>query len=636
MSGTSATPGTSRAGRVGTYNGPAPLQEEADISRQGQRAAAEDFNRSDEEGDNDSDSESDDSRSEAEDLPIVTSARNGSTKSVDKRRRRVTLLVRDSVGNDDGDVAYPRLRFQDGDEDYSSGRRVSAVRAEHAAGKTQLTFRNDEDGNPTSTILIYTNEDDDSFYDHDDNVIDIVANKEELVTSVAGHPEAWFAAISKYIDAVDTLMEDSGNAKSVQKLQKKEISALRKHTQRCEATHGILESKMADAELTIEKARDTVTRLRAERSDARRENKTKTAKIREQEQTIGLLQDALNESQKSQKLSKKQVRTDFDPSDDSSSDESVHARVETAVKRESPGLVRGSHPLGTPFTTTTSASVDPNAHNPRYPDISDYRGKSSEDLEQWTAAAETKFARSWANFPTEWSKIEYLRDHCKDTAYSVVKLRALRRSENPYETAEQLTKDLEMNFGMSNDDRKATALQKLTNGDLKQKQTEGASEWIARYNLNATEARLDDATRRFYALHNLNNDYKKPATQNARVGESWHEFTARLRQLEKDNAAAYGIGTGNSSSSGSKRRDGRDKNDKSTKGARENSHHRPKEQFKIIREKKLCARCLKPGHFPSSPNAPCQDKKMAAWDKSLELNSADMDGQSADGEALKE
>lgn len=636
MSSATTDRGRSRAGRVGTYNGPAPLQEEErEINRQGQRATVEEFNQSDEgEEEDDEGAESEDSGSEAEEPPIATSALKKPVKSNDEKRRRVTLLVQDPSGDNNGEVVYPRLQFQDGDMTYSSVRRVSAMRAEHAMSKTQLSFRNDGEGNPTSTILFYTNEDDASFYDHDDNVIDIVEDQNQLVKSVANHPEAWFTVISKYIDVAETLMEDSRNAETMRKSQKKELSALRNLIQRCEANHGTLELKMADAESTIEKARNMVARLRAERGEARRDNRSKSAKIKEQEQVIASLQQALNDAQNPQEELKKHARTDFDASDDSSSDEGVNER--DTIKRESPGVGRISKLNGSPFVADTPVTADPNAHNPRYPDISDYHGKPSEDLEQWTAAADTKFARSWANFPTEWSKIEYLRDHCKDTAYSVVKLRALRRSEKPYKTAEELINDLEMNFGMSNEDRKATALQKLTGGDCKQKQNEGASEWLARYNLTATEAQLDDATRRFYALQNLNSNYKTSATQNARTGESWLEFCARLRQLEKDLAAAYGNGTASNSSSSNRRRDGRDKTDKSGKGTRDSGYHRPKEHFKIIQEKKLCARCLKPGHFPFSPNAPCQDKRMTAWDKSLEVNSADTGSQPTGGETLKE
>ena len=649
MSGTGTKSGASGAHRVGTYSGPAtlpsassgkgskepsqiPAQKGTEPNRPGQGATVGDFEQSDE-GDGGEEDESDGSESEAEDRPPVVSSVRRPTGALDKKKRRVTMLVQDFAGDEDGSVAYPRLRFKDGYNNYPSSRRVSALRAEHAVSDTQLMFRNDKDGNPTSTILIYTYEGDDSFYDEDDNVIDIVEDKDKLVESVANHPEAWFTAISKYLDATDSLREDARIFNEREQDHVREIEELREATQACERNHSNLGQRVLDSESTIAKAREMVARLRTERSDARQDNKSKAAKIKEQQQTIALLQEALNEAQRSKKKFKKQVRSDFDPSDDSSSDESAN-EGEHKIKRESRGAAGAYSKSDTPFAALTPTTADPNAHNPRYPDISDYHGKPSEDLEQWTAAADTKFARSWANFPTEWSKIEYLRDHCKDTAYSVVKLRALRRSENPYHTAEQLINDLELNFGMSNEDRKAAALQKLTSGDCKQKQNEGASEWLARYNLTATEAQLDQATRRFYALQNLNSSYKTSATQNARTGESWSEFCARLRQLEKDIAAAYGNGNTNGYNSKDKKKDG--KSDKGGKSSRDNNYHRPKEQFKIIMEKKLCARCLKPGHMPSSPEAPCRDKKMATWDKALEIHIADTDSQQDGGVALKE
>ena len=649
MSGTGTKSGSSGAHRVGTYSGPATLPSASsgqgskeppqiaahkgtESNRLGQRATVNDFEQSDGE-DRVEEDESDDSESEAEGRPPVVSSVRHPTGTLDKKKRRVTMLVQDPAGDEDGSVAYPRLRFQDGHNNYPSSRRVSALRAEYAVSDTQLMFRNDKDGNPTSTIIIYTYEGDDSFYDDDDKVIDIVEDKDKLVESVDNHPEAWFTAISKYIDVTDSLREDAKIFYDREEDYVKEIEELREATQACERNHSDLGQRVLDSESTIAKAREMVSRLRTERSDARRDNKSKTAKIKEQERTIALLQEALNEAQRSKKKSKKHLRSDFDPSDDSSSDDSAN-EGEHKIKRESRGVAGAYSQSGTPFAAFTPATADPNAHNPRYPDISDYHGKASEDLEQWTAAADTKFTRSWANFPTEWSKIEYLRDHCKDTAYSVVKLRALRRSENPYLTAEQLINDLELNFGMSNEDRKAAALQKLTSGDCKQKQNEGASEWLARYNLTATEAQLDQATRRFYALQNLNSSYKTSATQNARTGESWSEFCARLRQLEKDIAAAYGNGNSNGNNNKDKKKDG--KSDKGGKSSRDNNYHRPKEQFKIIMEKKLCARCLKPGHIPSSPEAPCRDKKMATWDKALEIHAADTESQQDGGVALKE
>jgi hypothetical protein len=618
-------PDTSTYPNTSVAQSQARLQEATTSNRQGQRVTAEEFELSDEENEaDDLDQESDMSHSGTEDHPKTASVDKHHIEGMNNRRRRVTLLVQDPTSDDDAEVLHPRLRLPPEQNPHSTSRRVSAIRAEYAVSDTQLTFRNDADGNPTSTILMYTNVGDESFYEDDSNVIDSVEDKDQLIKSVADHPEAWFTAISKYIDVVDTLMDESRNASAARKAQETEISSLRRMVQLCESNHGTMEMKLADCESTIEKARGTVARLRAERSDARRDNRSKSERIRKQELLIASLQEAANEARAYQKRPEKHARTDFDLSDDSSSNESDKARKPT-IKRESLSTPRRHSPIETSVNPFTPSAIDPSSHNPRYPDIGDYHGKPNEDLEQWTAAADTKFARSWANFPTEWSKIEYLRDHCKGTAYSVVKLRALRRSETPYKTVEELISDLEMNFGMSNEDRKAAALQKLVSGDCKQKMNEGASEWLARYNLIATEAQLDQATRRFYALQNLNSHYKGSATQNARIGESWSEFSARLRQLEKDLAAAYGNGKSNINSNGIRKRDGK-----------ESSRYRSKEQFKIISDKKLCVRCLKPGHIMSSPDAPCRNKKDTPWDKSLEVNAVDTRSEHAGNEPLKE
>jgi hypothetical protein len=606
-------------------------QEETQTDRQGQRATADEFVQSDDDEEDDSDDSDDPGESESKHKHKLEKASSlqQSAELIDKRRKRVTLLVDQPEDNDTGDVSYPRLRVSHGHDYWSTSRRVSSARAQFAVGQTELTFRNDKDGNPTATILIYNASDDGEIYEGR-NLIDRVASADKLVESVADHPEAWFSVISKYIDALSTMQDDLDKATEALGECSEEINALGELRDHCDNNHGTLQQEVTNNEVIIAQARDTVSRLRSERGDARRDGKAKSAKIRELERTIASLQVALNDAQKPEKKSKKQVKTDFDQSDDSSTEGSDDDRA-TNIKRESHGLMRRDRLDGTSFAKLPSPVVDTSAHNPRYPDISDYHGKPSEDLGQWTAAADTKFARSWANFPTEWSKIEYLRDHCKNTAYSVVKLRALRRSEDPYETAEQLINDLEMNFGMSNEDRKASALQKLTSGSCKQRQNEGASEWLARYNLTATEAQLDQATRRFYALQNLNNDYKSSATQNARTGESWVEFCARLRQLEKDIAAAYGSGQKEKGKDGKGTR-----SDKGGKSSRENNYHRPKEQFTIIMKKKLCARCLKPGHLPSDQNAPCDGKKMTTWDKSLEINAADTDSQQEGGVSLKE
>lgn len=447
-------------------------------------------------------------------------------------------------------------------------------------------------------------------------------------------PDAWFRAISKYIHGRKIIEEDLRSATATMEQATKlhdsflrdtakAERSLREFRNNCDKQHANLQQQLTDAESEIDKAREIVKRLRDERNQLRRDRKTTNVQLRDAEENMQSLQQALQETQQDlekalqdkSRRAPKRVHDDFDPSDESSSsteDENLVDQRDKDPRGKNQRNKRGHD------TIRTSHAADLNANNPRYPDIKDYSGKPDEDLEQWTASALTKFARSWGNFPTEWSKVEYLRDHCKETAYSVIKLHSLPRSEEPYESADQLFADLEANFGMSSEDKKASALQKLTSSDCKQKPNESASEWLAHFNLIAVEAQLDTSTRRFYALQNLNWHYKSPATQGARVGETWAEFTARLRQLEKDFSAAYGQNNKKDHKLDKKGREGSSHKHNSIKGVK-----RSPDQFKIIVTKKLCIRCLKPGHLANDLDAPCKNKPAAPWDSTLEVNVAD-------------
>ena len=50
---------------------------------------------------------------------------------------------------------------------------------------------------------------------------------------------------------------------------------------------------------------------------------------------------------------------------------------------------------------------------------------------------------SWELFETEVSKILYIRDHCKETAYDIIKSRADLNIADPYLTSDEIIIDLE-------------------------------------------------------------------------------------------------------------------------------------------------------------------------------------------------
>ena len=54
---------------------------------------------------------------------------------------------------------------------------------------------------------------------------------------------------------------------------------------------------------------------------------------------------------------------------------------------------------------------------------------------------EAKFRASALLYPTQQSRIDYIRDHCKSTAFDVIKARCLDTT-NPYVTPEEVLKDL--------------------------------------------------------------------------------------------------------------------------------------------------------------------------------------------------
>jgi hypothetical protein len=78
--------------------------------------------------------------------------------------------------------------------------------------------------------------------------------------------------------------------------------------------------------------------------------------------------------------------------------------------------------------------------------------------------------------------------------------------------------------------------------------------------------------------------------------------------------AAYGGDNSDNKDKDKKKKEG-DKFKDSTKTKIDKSFYRPKDQFKIIMEKKVCAKCFAPGHKPSDTDAPCKNSKMRPFEE---------------------
>ena len=78
----------------------------------------------------------------------------------------------------------------------------------------------------------------------------------------------------------------------------------------------------------------------------------------------------------------------------------------------------GPLPTSTLPDTFTSRSPEPSPHI-KYPKLDHFAG-DREDWPRWRVELESKLGNAAVCFPSEWSKIEYTRDHCKDTAWKTI------------------------------------------------------------------------------------------------------------------------------------------------------------------------------------------------------------------------
>jgi hypothetical protein len=129
-------------------------------------------------------------------------------------------------------------------------------------------------------------------------------------------------------------------------------------------------------------------------------------------------------------------------------------------------------------------------------------------------------------------------------------------------------------------------------------------------------------------MRNIANKYKAAAANNGGDGtEDWNNFVKRLRQIDADQAAAWGDKPKNTGGPRHQNHPnaaggaGGQKSAPAAPGApndprqKIDSYKRTPEQFKLIKSKRVCARCLKSGHMPNeTPNqCPLKGKPMAVF-----------------------
>ena len=95
-----------------------------------------------------------------------------------------------------------------------------------------------------------------------------------------------------------------------------------------------------------------------------------------------------------------------------------------------------------PFGPISRFPFVPQGSNKHYPDVPDFYGDSTK-WEAWQLHLDAKFRASAMLFPTEQSRIDYIRDRCKLTAFDVIKARCHPSRGNPYNTTHEILADLD-------------------------------------------------------------------------------------------------------------------------------------------------------------------------------------------------
>ena len=119
-----------------------------------------------------------------------------------------------------------------------------------------------------------------------------------------------------------------------------------------------------------------------------------------------------------------------------------------------------------------------------YPHVAFFRGNNTDrDMyEGWKIHLEAKFRIDSHLFANEESKISYIKDHCKDSAFDVIQARIHPTSNNPYLTAEEMIGDLDLKFGESDDfDLRLTNELKLRDYNFRMGPEESLEDFVARY-----------------------------------------------------------------------------------------------------------------------------------------------------------
>ncbi|KAF1980646.1 hypothetical protein K402DRAFT_399245 [Aulographum hederae CBS 113979] len=192
-------------------------------------------------------------------------------------------------------------------------------------------------------------------------------------------------------------------------------------------------------------------------------------------------------------------------------------------------------------TTTPLSNVSrPDKSNNKWPDIKDYYGDSEKqrmEYPQWRASIRSKFRNSWDMFTTDQTKIDYVRDKCKTTAFNVIETRADLEGPHPYDTFEEMLKDLDDMFAEHDPMGKADA--QLHSADFAMKKGERFEAFLARFTKVAAVLQLTEHGKISNCKRLLSGRLKNKINDGTSY-TSYNELIQRCKQCDVDRFIVWG------------------------------------------------------------------------------------------------
>lgn len=255
-----------------------------------------------------------------------------------------------------------------------------------------------------------------------ENLFEKIQTAAHFTESVSRHPEEWCNAIRTMATSISAYHD--------------QISDLTNNVHSCKQQIASIAQQLKESTTTSNKQKEEIKRLRHLRDEYRETADYRAEEIFDLKEQMSANLEAFNPGE---------VYVD--------SDDETHQRPKPIRQNTAPAAAKTqtvtrnieSH-RNTPVTDTSKTSITKS--NNKYPDVPDFYGtEGSRFYESWCTRLNSKFRNSWELFQDEQNKVDYIRDHCRDIAYDVIKARSNDIiSPDYYLTAEEMIYDLDQMF----------------------------------------------------------------------------------------------------------------------------------------------------------------------------------------------